>query len=217
MTALACAFVAVLFDDGSLGDGAAVEAAWALGGLDALAGSSVEDHAGHAGASGGAAARGGAGEVHVGAGGLAVGALVPHLVGWAQLVGHAVDLCAVPSSTLAYTFVAEFIACGSVGVVDSLIDTLAISNWDALEGFLIDSLAWETVASSDTLLGAVVWLNLSTHLSTASSALLVDLASWACQGAFSANSPVGYNFSSEGTFTGICRHGRALAVDFGFA
>jgi len=42
MSAGALASVAVVWYDGSLGDGTSLEAAWALGGLDTLAGGGVE-------------------------------------------------------------------------------------------------------------------------------------------------------------------------------
>lgn len=190
-----------------------MEDAWAGSGLDAFSGSSVEYHAWSTGASGSAAARGGAGKMHVGAGWLAVSALIPDLIGWAEFLGHTVVSSAVPFAALACASVAEFFAGLSVSVVDSLVGALALSNWNALKGFFINGVTWETVASSDTLLSTAVWLDSSAGLATVLATLLVNLTSGAGDSAFSMQSPVGDDLSGEGAFTGIRCHSGTLTIN----
>jgi len=149
--------------------------------------------------------------VHVGAGWLAVGTFVPDSINWAELLSHAIVLCAGPCSTLACASVAEFFAGSSVSMIDSLVEALAFSNWDTMPGFLINSLAWQALASSNTFISAVVWFYVSTGQTAALTTLLVDLTSWAGDCAFSTY-PVANDLSLQGTLASIGSHGGTLGI-----
>jgi len=156
-----CAFVAVLLYDGSLRNGASAHTAWALLNFDASAGIRVENHVRGARASAGCALGLLAGHVCVEAGLLAVGAIVPNLIGRAGLASFTIVISATPGTAVARAGVALLFSSSSVFIVDSLVQTFAVSFWYALVQFFIDDLAWKTVASSDAAFFAVVWLNLS--------------------------------------------------------
>jgi hypothetical protein len=125
---------------------------------------------------------------------------------------HAVVIGALPQTASAYAGVALFFTSGSVAVVNSLVETLAVSEWDTLVEFFIDSLTWKAVAAGDTFLYAFVWLNLTTSLAATLAAFLVNLSSGARHGALSGCSPVGNNLPGEGALAGVGGEGGALAV-----
>jgi hypothetical protein len=187
-----------------------LEAAGTFRGLDALAGHGVEDHAWDTGAAGGATASGGAGEVHVGAGWLAVSALVPNQTGWADLMGHAIVFGTFPDSTAASASVALFFTCSSVLVVSSLEDAFAVSDWYALLSFLINGFTRWAVASCKAFFYMYIGMNLSTCLSANLGTFLVNLStSRASYSACSTDSPCVHDNSGKSTLAGILGKNRA--------
>jgi hypothetical protein len=211
-TVSAFAGVAFLLDNRSFTDGLVLEAAWALEWLDALSCDGVENHTWDACATGWAATRRWASEVHVGAGWLAVGTLVPDLISWAHLVCHAIVFGAFPQSSVACACVALFFTDISGVVVSSLEGALAFSDSYTLVGFLVNGLTWQTVASGNALFNTSIWLNLATSLATALATLLVHLTSRAGNSALSTDSPVGNDLSGKSTVAGIGRESGTLAV-----
>jgi len=151
--------------------------------------------------------------VSVGASLLARGTLAPDLAACADLVGVAIVSAALPETVGACASVASLLAYSSTGIVDSLVEALAVSYWNALVGFFVKSLTWKTVASGNALFCAAFWLSKSACLAIALTTFLVDLASRACHGAWSACPPVSDDLSSESAFTGVRSEGCALGVD----
>jgi hypothetical protein len=181
-----------------------LEAAGTFSGFNAYSCDSIENHSWDASAACWATARCWASEVHVGACGLTVGTMVPDLIGWANLVSHAIVMGTFPESTGACASIALIFTWFSILVVGSFESALAVNDWDALQCLFINRLSLWTVASSEAFFHFNVWLNLSACLSAGLGTLLVHLTSnWASYGAFSVGSPVIKNNSGKGAFMSV--------------